>query len=98
MSTDNGITQLHNLDAERSVLGGLLLRPALIGSIALEVPDFFSPKHQAVFEVMRIRSTVGLKSNPKKDPLRGVLKTPPTWVAAPVEVFIVYRRFVLPSP
>lgn len=40
-------------DAEASVLGGVLLRPEILGSLALDVEDFFSPKHQAVYQAMR---------------------------------------------
>lgn len=47
------LAPLHSEDAERSVLGGLLFRPTLIGTLTLEVRDFYSPKHQAVFEAMR---------------------------------------------
>lgn len=42
------------LHAEASVLGGVLVRPEILGQLAeLEVEDFFSPKHQAVFAAMR---------------------------------------------
>ena len=47
------LAPLHSEDAERSVLGGLLFRPALIGTMAIEVRDFYSPRNQAVFEAMR---------------------------------------------
>ena len=47
------LAPLHSEDAERSVLGGLLFRPALIGTLTIEVRDFYSPRHQAVFEAMR---------------------------------------------
>jgi len=49
----NDLAPLHSDDAERSVLGGLLFRPALIGTLTLEARDFYNPKHQAVFEAMR---------------------------------------------
>lgn len=40
-------------DAEASVLGGVFLRPEILGSLALDVEDFYSPKHQAVYQAMR---------------------------------------------
>jgi len=46
----------HNLSAEASVLGGVLLRRAALDApavAALEVPDFYGPKHQAVWMAMR---------------------------------------------
>jgi replicative DNA helicase len=44
----------HNLDAEASVLGGILLRNEALRMLdTLEVEDFYSPKHQAVFAAMR---------------------------------------------
>lgn len=46
----------HNLSAEASVLGGVLLRRAALDEpavAALEVPDFYGPKHQAVWMAMR---------------------------------------------
>lgn len=44
---------LYSEDTERSVLGGLLFRPELVGTIPLDIADFFSPKHQVVFEALR---------------------------------------------
>ena len=44
---------LHSLDSEASVLGGIFLRPEVIGALSLDVFDFFHPKHQAVFQAMR---------------------------------------------
>jgi replicative DNA helicase len=44
----------HDLSAEASVLGGIILRnEALTLLDRLEVEDFYSPKHQAVFQAMR---------------------------------------------
>jgi replicative DNA helicase len=44
----------HNLDAEASVLGGIFLRNDVLAQLdTLEVEDFYSPKHQAVFQAMR---------------------------------------------
>jgi len=46
----------HNLSAEASVLGGVLLRRAALDEpavAALEVPDFYGPRHQAVWMAMR---------------------------------------------
>jgi len=44
----------HNLDAEASVLGGIFLRNEILAQIdTLEVEDFYSPKHQAVFAAIR---------------------------------------------
>lgn len=40
-------------DAERSVLGGLMLRPELIAAVALEADDFAIGRNAAVFEAMR---------------------------------------------
>ncbi len=50
-----GARQLpHNLDAEASVLGGIFLRNEVLGQLdTLEIEDFYSPKHQAVFQAMR---------------------------------------------
>jgi replicative DNA helicase len=49
----NPIATLHNLDLEASVLGGILQNPGILPRLELGVPDFFSPKHQAVFAAMR---------------------------------------------
>jgi len=53
----------HNLQAEESVLGALLLsRDAIgvVGEAGLEVRDFYSPAHQHIFDVIRsIYSTSG---------------------------------------
>ncbi len=51
----SGARQLpHNLDAEASVLGGIFLRNDVLAQLdTLEVEDFYSPKHQAVFQAMR---------------------------------------------
>lgn len=45
--------QHHNLDAEASVLGGIMLRPEMIKRLdSVEVRDFYSPRHQAVWSAM----------------------------------------------
>ncbi len=45
----------HNLDAELSVLGGILLRPSTLGLLppTLECDDFYHPAHAALFGAMR---------------------------------------------
>lgn len=44
----------HNLDAEASILGGILLRNAVLVELdQLEVEDFYDHKHKVVFEAMR---------------------------------------------
>jgi len=44
----------HNLDAEGSVLGGVLLRNEVLTNLdTLEVDDFYDPRHKAVFAAMR---------------------------------------------
>ena len=47
-------TPPHNLDAERSVLGGVLVKPAAFDEVAtsLQVDDFFLPAHREIFEAM----------------------------------------------
>jgi len=44
----------HNLEAERSVLGGVLIKPSSFDEIAtsLQVDDFFLPGHREIFETM----------------------------------------------
>lgn len=44
----------HNLDAERAVLGGALLRPELLDTLSGELRerDFYSPDHRAVWAAM----------------------------------------------
>lgn len=44
----------HNLDAERAVLGGVLLRPALLDDLAsqLREEDYYSAPHRAVWRAM----------------------------------------------
>jgi replicative DNA helicase len=49
----------HNLDAEASVLGGILLRNDVLVSLEnLEVDDFYDPRHKAVFAAIRNLETV----------------------------------------
>jgi len=44
----------HNLDAEKSTLGGVLVKPAVLDavSVALSVDDFMMPAHREVFAAM----------------------------------------------
>src|ERR1700748_181911 len=44
----------HNLEAERSVLGGVLIKPSAFDEIAtsLQVDDFFLPAHREIFDAM----------------------------------------------
>src|ERR1051325_12129325 len=44
----------HNLDAEKSVLGSVFIKPAAFDEIAtgLQVDDFFLPAHREIFEAM----------------------------------------------
>ncbi len=46
--------QPHNLDAEKSTLGAVFIKPAVFDEIAatLQVDDFFLPAHREVFEAM----------------------------------------------
>src|SRR6476620_1094055 len=47
-------TPPHNLDAEKSVLGAIFIKPAAFAEVAttLQVDDFFLPAHREVFEAM----------------------------------------------
>ena len=47
----------HNLDAERSVLGGVLVKPSAFDEVAtsLQVDDFFLPAHREIFEATMAR-------------------------------------------
>src|SRR5882672_3197279 len=47
-------SQPHNLDAEKSVLGSIFIKPAAFDEIAttLQVDDFFLPAHREIFEAM----------------------------------------------
>ncbi len=44
----------HNLEAERSVLGAVLIKPSAFDEVAttLQVDDFFLPAHREIFEAM----------------------------------------------
>jgi len=45
----------HSIDAEKSILGGILLRNDAINQLdKLEVEDFYDPRHRAVFSAMRV--------------------------------------------
>jgi len=44
----------HNIDAEKSVLGGILLRNDVLTQLdTLEDADFYDPRHQAIFAAIR---------------------------------------------
>ena len=44
----------HNLDAEASILGGILLRNQVLAEVPeLEVDDFYDHKHKVVFQAIR---------------------------------------------
>ncbi|MCE9573594.1 MAG: replicative DNA helicase [Deltaproteobacteria bacterium] len=44
----------HNLDAEASILGGILLRNEVLSNLdTLETDDFYDPRHKAVFAAIR---------------------------------------------
>ena len=47
-------SQPHNLDAEKSVLGSVFIKPAAFDEIAttLQVDDFFLPAHREIFDAM----------------------------------------------
>ena len=47
-------TPPHNMDAEKSVLGGVFIKPAAFDEVAttLQVDDFFLPAHREIFEAM----------------------------------------------
>ena len=50
----------HNLDAEASILGGVMLRNDLLQQLdTLEDTDFYSPKHQVVFSAMKTLDAAG---------------------------------------
>src|SRR5256885_7923721 len=44
----------HNMDAEKSVLGAVFIKPAAFDEVAttLQVDDFFLPAHREIFEAM----------------------------------------------
>jgi replicative DNA helicase len=44
----------HNVDAEASILGGLILKPELLALLAtLEISDFYHWPHKVIFEAIR---------------------------------------------
>ena len=53
-TSSGGRVTPHNLDAERSVLGGVLIKPSAFDEVAtaLRVDDFFLPAHREIFEAM----------------------------------------------
>ena len=51
----------HSLDAEASLLGGIVLRNDVLTSLDdLEPEHFYDPKHQAVFTAMRALEKMSL--------------------------------------
>jgi len=44
---------LHNFDAEKSVLGAALISYNVLDEITLQPEDFYEPRHEAVFRIMR---------------------------------------------
>jgi len=53
-ATKQGKTLPHNLDAEASVLGGIILKPEVLPSLStLEIDDFYHLPHKIVFEAVR---------------------------------------------
>lgn len=55
----------HSLEAEESILGGIFLRNEMLAQLdALEVEDFYSPKHQAVFSAMRNLEAASMPIDP----------------------------------
>jgi replicative DNA helicase len=53
-TTTSQRSQPHNLDAEKSVLGAVFIKPAAFDEIAttLQVDDFFLPAHREIFDAM----------------------------------------------
>jgi replicative DNA helicase len=50
----------HNLDAEASILGGILLRNEILVHLdTLEVDDFYDNRHKVVFQAIRVLEAVG---------------------------------------
>ncbi|MEM1185246.1 MAG: replicative DNA helicase [Planctomycetota bacterium] len=42
----------HSVEAERAVLGSLLLDPSVAADVSLAVEDFFGPSHRGLYEIM----------------------------------------------
>src|SRR3569833_4438733 len=57
----------HNLEAERSVLGGVLIKPSAFDEVAtaLQVDDFFLPVHREIFDAL-------LAIDTRRQPLDGI--------------------------
>jgi len=53
-SASTARTPPHNLEAEKSVLGAIFIKPSAFDEVAtnLEVDDFFLPVHREIFEAM----------------------------------------------
>lgn len=58
------LAPLHSPDAERSVLGGLLFRPALISVLPIQGDDFFSMRHQVIWQAMASLDAAGQAVDP----------------------------------
>ena len=58
MSTHNLRTPPQNIDAERALLGSIMLRPIAIMEIldAIQEDDFYVQKHKIIFRTMVERS------------------------------------------
>ena len=54
----------HRLDAERAVLGSVLIRPSVLDELDLHEDEFFTPAHRAIWRAMR---EVALRSKGKVD-------------------------------
>jgi hypothetical protein len=52
--SDSARVPPHNLDAERSALGGVLVKPVMFDELAttLSTDDFFLPAHREIFDAM----------------------------------------------
>lgn len=55
-----------NLEAEQALLGGLMMRPEVLGTVAghLKAEHFFEPLHQAIYEVCLTMSAAGRAPSP----------------------------------
>src|SRR5687768_7001613 len=53
-----------NVDAEKSVLGGILLRNEAVSQIDITPDDFYDPKHREVFAAMRALEAKGRPIDP----------------------------------
>ena len=77
----------HNLDAEASILGGILLRNDVLSQLdTLEVEDFYDHKHKVVFQAETALQTLATTVNSVR---RAALK--PVFFEATQEVLEVAR-------